>query len=274
MKWVLQALVLVAFAAGQAGAAVIAGNWCNTANVADPPAGLQLSNYWSDLTVPNGFDANAIGTTGVNFATGGAAGALKYSDGSDTPGAFQANWNGDDMDTNDEANRPIPPATLGAEIDDGHDQMMAGFLWVGNGNTLTLSFSGMTAVMTDVGGDYYDVYLYIDADEEANASEWELTDGTTAYYGQDDATFVEQHTGPVGDLSDFVQVANTVSGTYQSGNYVLFEGLNTDTVSFSLTSTNAADIGITGFEIFVVPEPASALLFGLVGVIALRRRKG
>ena len=266
VKCVIAVWALVSVFGVAAHAAVITGNWCNIANIADPPAGYLESGNWSDLTEPNGYSES-------DTATGGT-GDLIWDDGSSAPAAVTVSWVGEDLDTNDQADRPTSPSTTGADIDDGHDQLYAGFLAELQGNTpISVDLSGMSSAMSAVpGATHYNVYFYIDGDEESNPADWEMTDGTTTFYGRDDFTFVDVHT-TAGSLADYSQVTNT-TGTHQSGNYVMFGPYTGDSVAWTLQTVNSTDIGIPGFEIDVVPEPTTAALLGMFGLgLLLRRRR-
>lgn len=279
---------LIALTGVQAGAAVIAGNWCNTANILDPPAGLLESVVWSNLTAPAPPDGNNFLAVDSASGLGGSAAGdgqdvLVYSDGTAAPAGLTISWAGTDLDTNDLVTRPVSPNTTGADVDDGHDQLMTGHLKVtdpdGPGaipaGVLNITFSGMSAVLADAGGSHYNIYLYVDGDDESSGggADWTMTDGATTYYGQDNATFAVVHTVP-GSLADYARVTNTVGGPHQAGNYVLWSGLTADSVAFDTTTVNGTDIGIAGFEIQIVPipEPASFLLFGVLGLVFMRRR--
>ena len=270
-------------------AEVIAGNWCNLISVTDPPAGLLESTHWSNLTSPspaeggNGFQAvdTATGLGGTAAADG--QDVLIYADGSPAPAGLSLSWEADNLDTNDKANTPVI-GNLGEDIQDGHDQMYAGFLGgvdsdgvEGSANPsyearIDLELTGMALLLSP--GQEYDVYFYIDGDEAADApSDWSFSDATTSYYGRDDSTFADDHT-VAGSLSDYVLVNSIVPGQHLSGNAVVFSGYTADSVSWSIETTNGSDMGVTGFEIHVTPEPSSAVLLVAVLVMISARRRG
>lgn len=278
MKKTLLLLLLGSGLGLQSDGAVIAGNWCNTANIYDGPAGLLDSQVWSNLTAPAPPVGNNFYAIDSASGLGGSEAArdkdvLVFSDGTPAPAALTVSWHGADLDTNDEVTRPMWPNTIGADIDDGHDQLMTGHLKItdpdGTGpippGILTLGLAGMSDVLAETGGVSYELYLYVDGDEEATGkpADWVMTDGTLTYYGRDDATFADVHTIP-GSLDDFIQVTST-SGVHQSGNYVRWSGLTADTFSIALTTVNGTDIGVAGFEINILVPPTDAPGTGTIG---------
>jgi hypothetical protein len=115
----------------------------------------------------------------------------------------------------------------------------------------------------------WEVLFYVDGDEETDTAEWEFTDGTTTYYGLDDLTYADDNDG-TNPLGEYVQVTST-TGTHQSGNYVLFGPFTSDSETFTISTDDGNDIGVTGFE--VTPEPSTAALLALVGISLLARRR-
>ncbi|MFP4106267.1 MAG: PEP-CTERM sorting domain-containing protein [Phycisphaerae bacterium] len=269
----------------QAHAKVINGNFCSEANVADPPAGLYSSGQWNDLTSATG------GFSGSGTAYGSAGGGvLTYDDGSDVSGNVSVSWTGEPaaaQNTNDGVYRPFPPATIGAHIDDGHDQLMSGYLQVPyeSATTPTIVFSG-SGLHSAYEGDY-GLVLYSDGDDDVEGtgngqvtfSVWTTEADYLAnplnplarVFGRDASDFAVDHT-VAGDKSDYVQITSTVNGSPTEGNYVEFSGLESD--SFYVRIEGQTDVhgaALNGFEI--VPEPATMAILGLGGVAVLIRRR-
>lgn len=279
------AAVLVITAGAQAG--VISGNFCSVANIADDPAGVVPAGNWNDYTGPAGFGAAATVTSG--------AGQIEYADSSQVAAGLALSWNvspAGSQNTNDNVTRPAV-GTLGADIDDGHDQMMAGYLQVSRLSNavpiLQFTGSGLNIV-----GDSYDLILYLDGDSDVQPDSstannqykvgiW--TDATkssalaTMVFGRDasDYPLVNDGTSP---LAQYVQVTSTIDGSPTEGNYVRFSGLSSDSfyveIEGVLGGTNGLSndgghgIALNGFQI--IPEPMTLSLLG-VGAFFLRRKK-
>ncbi len=295
MVWKGLAVCLAIVIAAPASAAVLNGNFCSVANVANPPAGLYSSGPWNDLTGPAGY-----GAAGIVFGSGGG-GVLQFDDGSAVPGSVQIEWdtpNGGAQNTNDYVYRPFPPATLGAHIDDGHDQLMAGYLQASRlSNQLPLiTLQGRNVTDAYAGG--YSVVLYVDGDDDVEnpagqsqfragvwASEADFVNNGWAsaqqvVYGRDGGNFSVDHT-VAGSLADYARITSMVDGSPTVGNYVQFDGLSSSDFYVRLEGVEGGTAGnlnggghgvaLNGFA--VVPEPGTLALLAISGVALLRRRR-
>ena len=108
--WGLVATAVILVATSSAQAETISGNFCSVANVANPPAGYVETMTWNDFTAVAGFGGYGS-TSSVWYESGAAAGVT-------------VSWGGSagvSQNTNDNVMRP-------GDIDDGHDELMTGYL--------------------------------------------------------------------------------------------------------------------------------------------------
>jgi hypothetical protein len=245
------------------------------------PAGVQPAGSWNDLTSPAGYGANDSKAN------------LLYSDGSVAVGTT-ATWavsEGGSQNTNDEVYRPKPPATLGLDIDDGHDQMMAGYLQASK-NSATTPWITLTVTGIDVAafGGSYSIVLYSDGDDDiasnagaqqftlySSVADYLLGDSEASYYGRDKTgtnySITNDGSNPT---SVYQQIVSTNSLSPTEGNYVQFDGLTgTDFVVRIAGAPGVHGAALNGFQIVqtIVPEPASFALLGISGLALLRRRR-
>lgn len=287
--------LLAAATIAPAGAAVLNGNFCSVVNVVNTPAGLYSTGPWNDLTGPAGY-----GAAGVAIGSGGG-GVLAYDNGAAVPGAVQVLWNtpnGGAQNTNDYVVRPFPPATIGNHIQDGHDQLMAGYLQASRlSNALpVITLEGRNVTAAYPGG--YSLVLYFDGDDDVQnpagqqqvrfglwASELDFLLGgwgsaVQTYYGRDGGDFAVAHTA-ANSLADYTRITSTTSGSPTVGNYVQFD--NVGLASFYVRvegvlggvagnlNGGGHGVALNGFEI--VPEPATLALLAAAGLIGLARRR-
>lgn len=272
--------VSASMSVGASAATVISGNFCSVAPVVDFPAGLIPVGNWNDLTGPAGFGP-----------TGSKPNPI-YSDGSTALGAV-ISWStsdGGSQNTNDAVIRPMPPATLGNHIDDGHDQLMTGYLQASKHSSsepvITLRMTGLD--VSKFGGSY-DVILYFDGDDDIESntarvrfSVWSslsafqsFTAPLATVYGRDpvNVNFPVTHTIP-GFLGDYVQITSTDEFNPTAGNYVRFSGLtNSEFYVRMVGVAGQHGVALNGFQ--VVPEPgaAMALAGGVAMLLGLRPRR-
>ena len=74
----------------------------------------------------------------------------------------------------------------------------------------------------------------------------------------------------------FIQGTNTVAGTFPVANYVEFKGVVGASGDLNLNYLwmgGSDGVGISGFQLNVVPEPAGLALLGMGSLLAFRRRR-
>lgn len=242
-----------------ANAETVSANFCSVANVATPPAGVVEAMIWNDFTSAAGF--------------GGIDSSSSVLDESGALTGLTVSWGGSagiSQNTNDEVMRPT-------DLDDGHDELMTGYLQAsrfGTGDyvpTITLDVMGID--VASYGGSY-DVLLYFDGDndiEGEGTATFSIDDGVNAYtvYGRDagdDYPVVNDGTMP---LDVYAEIVSVDPNDPTIGNYVHFTGLTESSFSVALTGTlGTQGVALNGFQI--TPEPASLLLVALGAL--LRRR--
>lgn len=280
MRHALLALAVLALFVVPANAAIISGNYCSVASIVDYGGGVGAApaQLWNDFTGPAGFSPTDSFSNPI------------YDDGTPATGTV-IEWvttAGGSQNSNDNITRPTPPASLGGDIDDGHDQMMAGYIQASKYSdfdpVITLEATGLDT--SAFGGDY-SVLVYMDGDADVASddghvafeiwsSEQSYLDGDPAeltYYGQD---FTDVQYTLLNDGSDPMSVYEPFDSTDElnpaAGNYVRFDGLQGD--EFYIRMTGMAQqhgVAMNGFQI--VPEPSTlALLVFAAGPALLRRR--
>jgi len=282
--------VLMIFAAtGFAQANIISGNFCSVAPIVDFPAGYVPVGGWNDYTGPAGFGAAATVTS--------AGGQIKYDNGVNVASGMAISWDvfpSGSQNTNDNVLRPVPPATLGNDLQDGHDQMMTGYLQVSRFSSahpaLYLSASGLNKAFSTP----YSLILYLDGDDDVqptaktatnqySVSIWDTSAKgmmlASTVYGRDAGNYAIANDG-TNPLSQYIQVVSTTSGSPTEGNMVIFSGLTSSTFYVEIIGVAGGTAGnlnngghgvaLNGFQL--VPEPMTLALLGLGG-LALRIRK-
>ena len=262
-------LAIAAFVSVSNGSAVtstsISGNFCSVANVQNPPAGVHEAVTWNDFTAVAGF--GGFGSTSNVFYDGGLFSGATVS------------WGGSggvSQNTNDNVQRP-------ADIDDGHDEMMTGYLQASKfGPTgyvpmINLSVSGLDVAAF---GGAYDLILYFDGDGDvegpSGAAAFSVSGGpgrtAPMFFGRDAGDQYALQNDGADPASVYTQITSTDPQNPTVGNYVRFTGL-TDT-SFVATMTGMLDeqgVALNGFQIVPVPEPATWLL--ACGTLLFLRRR-
>ena len=286
-RTVIAAVLGVLLCLASVSAGVISGNFCSVANIVDYPAGVVPVGAWNDYTGPAGFGAAATVTSG--------AGEIMYADGSLVASGMALNWDvspSGSQNTNDSVDRPTG-STLGADIDDGHDQMMAGYLQISRMSNAVpiLEFSG-TGI--NVAADSYDLILYLDGDADVQPDSstannqysvgiWtdptKLTSLGSMVFGRDAGTYALANDG-TNPLGEYIQVTSTIDGSPTEGNYVRFSGLTSNSFYIEiegvlggtdgLSNDGGHGVALNGFQI--VPEPMTIGLLGF-GALLIGRRK-
>ena len=278
MRIMISGFLLVALTCGAANAETISGNYCSVAHIADYGTGVGIvpTLSWNDFTQPIG-----------HLPTDTALDPL-YDQGGTATGTLIA-WSttaGGSQNTNDYIARPLPPATLGGHIDDGHDQMMAGYLQASKHSDFAPAVT-LRAANLDLSriGNTYSLIMYFDGDEDVESptgyATFELWDSELSYMNGDPAMMTYYGRDQVGSnysiendgtdpMSVYRQIMSMDSQNPTEGNYVRFDGLRS-TEFFAKITGMAQDHGVAlnGFQI--VPEPASMLLLA-IGAFCLRRR--
>ncbi len=255
--------MVLGFAASGAFAATISANFCSVANVENPPAGINEAMTWNDLT-------SAAGFGGVDSTS-----ALTYENGD--PAGVTVSWGGSSgvsQNTNDNVLRPD-------DIDDGHDEMMAGYLQAskfGTGNYVPTIQLEVLDIDVDAFGGSYDVILYFDGngDVEGTAAsvQFLIDDGVfapPALHGQDAGDQYALLNDGADPLSIYNEITSTDPLNPSVGNYVVFSGLTGTGFVATLTGVaNEHGVALNGFQI--VPEPTAGVL-ALAGMLLFRRHR-
>ncbi len=281
------AIVAIAGSLQKAEAAAFSANYCSVAHIVDEPAGVVPLGNWNDFTsvstlTSGGFAANDTATS--------AAHALKYDDGSAVASGLSISWAsspGGSQNTNDAVIRPFSGTTTPptqSHIQDGHDQLMAGYLQAGKEDPSD-PFINLTVTGLDLSafGGTYSLILYLDGDSDVESDTGSFSVAisdqsggsalSTTVYGRDATTndFSIDHT-VANSLADYTQITSTLVASPTEGNYVRFDGLTSDKFFVEITGqANTHGVALNGFQI--IPEPASMVMLGIGGLLALRRTR-
>lgn len=258
------AAAVVACTANSALAGSISANFCSVANVQNPPAGLFERSVWNDLTAAAGF-GGFDSSSSILYESGLLSGTT-------------VTWGGSagvSQNTNDDVDRP-------GDIDDGHDEMMSGYLQaskfgpVGYVPTLTLEVSNID--VSYFGGSY-DVILYFDGNGDVEGpngmTTFSASDGINSlptYYGRDPGNQYALLNDGSNPLSWYTPITSTDSlNPTVGGNYVIFTGLTGSTFNATLSGiANQQGAALNGFQI--VPEPTTLVLLCSGALLLIRRR--
>ncbi len=211
---------------------------------------------------------------GEEIAPGTSAGVVPQANWNNAQSGAQKPANGSITDLKDSGGN-VTTADLawtspntwrhGFAMTNGNEQLMHGYIDSGDPD------QGQPVVtVTDLPYAVFDVYVYFDGDGTNNRrGSYTIDDVGYTYYMQDPGNFSGVYT----------QVTNTTDGTYESGNYCVFEDVARDQDGgFVLRGQSIAGGGnpprapINGIQI--TPEPASLSLLLLGGLaFVLRRRK-
>lgn len=276
---------VLAFALSPAWGTVVSGNYCSVAPIVDFPAGVIAVGNWNDLTGPASYGPNGSILNPI-YDNGTTATGTKFS------------WttsDGGSQNTNDYVFRPFPPNTLGNHIQDGHDQLMAGYLQASkhSSSNPVITLLGENLNTSAFGGSY-DVIVYFDGDDDVQSNtsrvqfrvwntEQDAIDGyapLASYYGRDavGSNFSVDHT-VAGSLSDYMQINSTNEFAPTLGNYVMFSGLTGSEFYIQMTGVaGQSGVSMAGFQVASapVPEPLTITTMALTaGAMAgyVRRRR-
>jgi len=274
---------------------VLSGNYCSVAPIANPVPGLDL-NGWANQAAslnigPNEWfsdftDSRSVyGAPAASYSSVGTANGLTgntvpgngtssgpnpytnmfFNDKTAVPTGVTASWDAGTQDSFDDR----------SQVASRRDQLFGGYLqrnFEGAAtSTITLSLAGLDLIN---GGDPYDLYVYVDGEDRkgpiGQTGEWQAAVGSTTYYGLDDTDFFD-NAGGTGTQA-YTRVTNT-TGTYTSGNYVLFEGLTGDSFTFTISSaTRGVVLNAWELRFAPVPAPLALMAAGLIALGASRRR--
>lgn len=210
------------------------------------------AGYWSDLSVRGG---------GTNYASGALLSNLTADDG-----------NASTLDMSFTYNSSSGPNTTQVPATTASERIYRAYLQGNSAGTATFSInlSDMTSFLSANSATEYNVYIYSLVNNAAAAGVYSYSDGSTTFY----QASTNSNTTPWVDGS-FSQVTSTdVSGS--TGNYVLFEGLTSDTLTITQANINGTGnptLRFAGIQIVAVPEPNTVALAGIASACLLLRRK-
>jgi len=237
----LAAITSLLLAGGAAHAAVISVNFSEKGEsplAASDSAGVAAATNWNNVT------AGGTGATALN---------LKDNSGSATTADVTIAMTGSGSKSPD----ITPPVT------DPDTRMLIDEVRAFRAGTYSVSLSEIPYAQ-------YDVYVYFVDQSTTNSSlNRSITDGTTTYLFRtpvNDQSFFE--------TNGFVRSTDTTAGGNNDiGNYVLFEDLTGTSKTLTLAIPDGGErVGVSGFQIVEVPEPASLALVGLGSLLIVGRR--
>ena len=221
---------------------------------------------------------------GVNFVGGG--GTLAPSDVAGHPDVEQSNWNNltgstgtsvaiTDEDGNDNGGTLTITYSAPSVFQTGigtataDQRLMNGYLdsRPANGNPATVTVTGVPF-------DVYQIYFYSDGDNTSDRQNGLiLNEGTPS---EQTVLLTDSGDGDVDFAGDYEGNSGQIATTSTPPTLETFTGRfdNVTGSSFTLETTGAGNRGpLQGFQIVVIPEPASLALLGLGGLCLLTRRK-
>ncbi len=113
----------------------------------------------------------------------------------------------------------------------------------------------------------YDIYIYSGPNADRTGLRWEVSNGTTSYFGIVDSTV---------PTTGYLLTSATTLATAVAANYSVFSNLTGSTQTFTFSGPGAPSL--SGFQIVLIPEPSTVMLAllgvaGVTGITILRRRK-
>jgi hypothetical protein len=123
----------------------------------------------------------------------------------------------------------------------------------------------------------YSVILYLSSDAADSGADVQLGDIWLQDQQADAGATILSNGG--NKISPFL-LGDSFTGTYVDasdgitpGNYIVFSGLTATNFTFRDEKTGGRRIGLAGMQIITVPEPSSAIMLGLSGLVLILRRK-
>jgi len=167
--------------------------------------------------------------------------------------------------------------TTGTSGDDqANDELMDGFHEAESANATQLRVRNLPSSYTSVG---YHVTVYLDHSDDRRAAEWTVTEDP------DGSAATQSHWARAMSGADFssggngfVESTATTLAAAPNANYVRFESLTDPNFDLGPTDSDQSIgsfgrfVGITGFQIVPVPEPASLALVVIGGLCLIPRR--
>lgn len=267
-------LIVFSILALGAGAEVISLNFVGNAGASGTLGASDLAGLVGNES-GNGLGSTMVGNwNNLSGNTGSNIGNLQHSAGTFADGVT-VSWAADNLWS-------IPDTASGANNSD-NTVMMKGYLDNVNESSTTVTVSGLEAVSGS-----YSVIVYIDGNNNDSWARGTYTIGGSSVISED-SEGVDFNSGSGNNANGLFQIpvaGETGNQTWpfspnnSEGNMIIFSGLTGSSFTLTATPGEAMDMDnqravINGIQIVgVVPEPASALLFCVVTVIALfvRRR--
>ncbi len=235
---VAAAVVVLLTATATAQAQIISWNFdgYGTINGASEFAGIANAAYWNDTYLIDGNSGNPENNLINNSGAATTLGA-SFIDNSQYGWAIQFSGQGPDSD--------------GLY----NNALLNGYLNNGNGGSVSISLSSIPYSS-------YNVIVYMSSDTAGRAGTVNI--GSTSY------DFSTMGPAELGANATFVQTTDS-SGADPSADYAIFSGLTG--TSQTITTTIPLYGGIAGFQIVATPEPGSAVLAGMGGLVFLLMRR-
>lgn len=103
--------------------------------------------------------------------------------------------------------------------------------------------SSASLIFSEIPYSSYDLYLYIAETDTASGDLYEFSDGTTTYYFESQGTD-NFNSGTLARVSSTSSISPSTSG-----NYVLFEGLSSASVTITATSPDSNEMAMVGLQV-------------------------